>query len=107
MSDPDPIVQAVAEALRKSRMPWGTHSDRWGDAAWQHKFWTEVAELAVATARPLIERETKAEAIATLREFARAQDTWCEAGRADQLIRRAAMRDALLREADRIEQEGQ
>lgn len=50
-------VQAVAEALRKSRMTWGTHSDRWADAEWQDEFWTEVAEIAVAAARPLIAAE--------------------------------------------------
>lgn len=61
------------------------------------------ADVAVAAARPLIEREAKAVAVESLREFARAQDTWCEAGRAEQVITRAAMRDALLREADDLE----
>lgn len=49
------------------------------------------------------DREVAARA---LREFAGRQDSWCEAGRAEQLITRRAMRDALNDHADRIKAGG-
>lgn len=90
-------VQAVAEAI------WTLHDGAYlADQAGADEA-LELARVAVEAARPAIERETKAVAVESLREFARAQDTWCEAGRAEQVITRAAMRDALLREADDLE----
>ena len=38
-----------------------------------------------------------------LRVFARAQDSWCEAGRAEQIISRRAVRDALIARAEDYE----
>lgn len=45
------VVERIADALRKSRLSWGVHADRWGDVEWQRKFWTEAAEIALREAR--------------------------------------------------------
>jgi hypothetical protein len=44
----DTLTTTIANALRKSRLTWGTHSDRWTDTEWQDEFWGEAAEVAAA-----------------------------------------------------------
>lgn len=44
--DAGTVTEAV-ERLMRSRMTWGTHTDRWADAEWQRGFWTEVAQVVL------------------------------------------------------------
>lgn len=46
----DALVERAAEALRTSRLCWGTHADRWNDQEWQRGFWTEAATVALTAA---------------------------------------------------------
>ena len=55
---------------------------------------TYAAEIAAAERRG---------AVKALRELAAAQDSWCKEGRAEQIISRQAMRDALNVRADQVE----
>lgn len=54
----DQKVQAAVNALIRSGVTWGTHTDRWGDYEWQREFWTEVATVALtgAGAIPPVQR---------------------------------------------------
>lgn len=64
-----------------------------------HSFAEHQASAILAALAPHVARREREAAAEALREFARRQDTWCEAGRAEQVISRAAMRDALERAA--------
>ena len=93
------------------RHPWikGTDTDPECGRTWHDHGWIDRGDhgftvCPTQAVRPDVLRDREAQAAAkALREFARRQDTWCEAGRAEQIIPRAAMRDALNREADRME----
>lgn len=55
--------EAAAGALRKSRLTWGTHSDRWGDTPWQRDFWGEAADTVLEALAPFVAaREAQAAA---------------------------------------------
>lgn len=43
------VEEALAEVLRKSRLMWGLHSDRWLDGDWQRGFWREAVETLTAS----------------------------------------------------------
>jgi hypothetical protein len=58
-------VAELADGFLASRLSWGTHADRWNDADWQRRFWTEVAQTLLASgwyADTLAAREAAARA---------------------------------------------
>ena len=70
---PQEWVEAAAEAMRGSRLRWGTHSDQWCNANWQESFWREAATTVLAAVLPAVReavRREVAEEIAAAREAA-------------------------------------
>lgn len=41
------LTEQMADAMRTSRLFYGTHADRWNDAEWQREFWAEAATVAL------------------------------------------------------------
>lgn len=78
-------VAELADGFLASRLSWGTHADRWNDADWQRRFWTEVAQTLLASgwyADTLAAREAAARAEA-LREAA---DAWTQGAWSDVML---------------------
>lgn len=40
-------VEKGVQALRTSRLLWGTHADRWRDTEWQAGFWREAVTVVL------------------------------------------------------------
>jgi hypothetical protein len=72
MTDAEQIAAVLAEALRTSRLAWGTHSDRWTDEKWQAEFWAEAGQIAAAALLPLLDTAAREAAAKAWREGAAA-----------------------------------
>ena len=76
------VAEAVTEALRTSRLMWGTHADRWNDRQWQDEFWGEAGRRAAAALQPYLDAEVSRRVDA---EKATAWDEGWAAGADDQM----------------------